>query len=174
MVFAFSLTANAQITKKNWMVGGDTYFSSNNYKSETDESSYNDFRINPNVGYFFMDKLAGGLQMNLVFTNTDPGNSDMKASSYGFAPYARYYFLETDKIINLFAEANYSFRFGKFGRGDTINWNGYGVKAGTVLFFNSSVGIEFSLNYTDTTRKSDDYKIKTLLVGLGFQIHLER
>lgn len=170
MVFAFALTANAQITKNNWMIGGDTYFSSNDYNGDTS----NEFRINPNVGYFFIDKLAGGLQMNLAFTNTDPGGRNSKASSYGFAPFARYYFLETDKIINVFTEVNYSFSFGKFGQGDTINWNGYGVKAGTVLFFNSSVGIEFSLNYTNTTRKSDDFKIKTLLVGFGLQIHLEK
>ncbi|GGK32924.1 hypothetical protein GCM10007962_29020 [Yeosuana aromativorans] len=167
-------TANAQITKGNWLVGGDANFSSVKNKSETGDEKFNDFRINPNVGYFFMDKISGGLQVNLVFTNTNPGNDSTKASSYGFAPFVRYYFLETDERINIFAEANYSYRIGKTGSSDNINWNGYGFKAGTVLFFNSSVGLEFSINYVDTTRRIDNFNINTIFVGFGFQIHLEK
>lgn len=167
IVFTTLFTVNAQITKGNWMVGGDAYFTSNDFNGDTST----DIRVNPNIGHFIVNKLAGGLQMNLIFTNTEPGHSDSRASSYGFAPYARYYFLDIDKRINVFAEADYSFKLSKI---TSFNWSGYGIKAGTVLFFNSSVGIEFSLNYTDTTRKSDNYKIKTFLVGFGFQIHLEK
>ena len=168
IVFTTVLTVNAQITKGNWMVGGDAYFASKNYDSGATKDITNEIRINPNLGYFFIDNLVGGLQTNLSFTNSDPGNNRTKNHSLGFAPFARYYFLESSKRINIFTEANYSFSFGK-----TQNWNGYGLKAGTVMFLNASVGIEFSLNYTDTSRKSDDFKIKTFLVGLGFQIHLE-
>lgn len=52
--------------------------------------------------------------MNLSFTNTDPGNNNTKDRSYGFAPFARYYFLKSNKRVNIFTEANYSFQFGKF------------------------------------------------------------
>ncbi|MFV9551654.1 outer membrane beta-barrel protein [Algibacter sp. PT7-4] len=170
IVFTTLCSVNAQITEGNWMVGGDAHFTSNNLNGDT----FTEIRINPNAGYFILDKLAGGLQLNLDFTNTTPDESNNTASFYGFAPYARYYFLNTHKRINIFTEASYSFRFGNYGRGNTINWNGYGIKAGTALFFNNSVGIEFSLNYTDTSRKADNYRVKTLIVGFGFQIHLEK
>lgn len=131
LLLAFIYTnANAQLDKGNWLGGGDANFSSTKNKSETFNEKFNDLRINPNFGYFFIDNLSGGLQINLVFTNSNPGNNGSKASSYGFSPFLRYYFLETDKRINLFGEVNYSYRTGKTGSSDNINWSGYGVKAG--------------------------------------------
>lgn len=174
IVLTATLTLNAQITKGNWMVGGDAYFASKNYDYGATKDITNEIRVNPNLGYFFIDNLVGGLQTNLSFTNSDPGNNRTKNHSLGFAPFARYYFLESSKRVNLFTEVNYSFSFGKIQSSTNVSWKGYGLKAGTVMFLNSSVGIEFSLNYTDTTRKSDDFNIKTFLVGLGFQIHLEK
>ena len=174
IVFATLLTANAQITKGNWMVGGDVYFATKKFDSGTMSNTTNEIRIDPNIGYFFIDNLVTGLQMNIAFTNTDPGNSTTKDHSYGFAPFARYYFLESKKTVNIFTEASYSFSFGKIQSTTNVNWNGYGLKAGAVMFLNSNVGVEFSLNYTDTTRKLDDFKIKSFLVGIGLQIHLEK
>ncbi len=182
MVFGMTLSANAQITKGNWMVGGDAFYSSTEYKyasnEENQESSvkFYEIRVNPNIGYFFIDKLAGGLQINLLFNENDSrGNANTTNQSYGLGPFVRYYFLDTEKQLNVFAQASYSLRFGeKFAKDNAIDWSGYGLQAGTVFFFNQSVGLELSLKYTSITQKSNDFKVNNLLVGLGFQIHLDR
>lgn len=182
IVFAITMTSNAQITKGNWLVGGDAFGSSTTYKYQANEDSeagtdrIYEIRINPNIGYFFIDKLAGGLQVNLFFNDFDASNGQgLKNHGYGLGPFVRYYFLNQEKRINVFAQANYSVRFGeKYQKDNAIDASGYGLQAGTVLFFNQSVGLELSLKYTSITIKSDDSKTNNLLVGLGFQIHLEK
>lgn len=176
------MTANAQITKGNWLVGGDAFYSSTEYKyaANEDEGSTSDkfyeIKINPNVGYFFIDKLAGGLQVNLFFNDINPGgNTDGRNHGYGLGPFMRYYFLNQEKRINVFAQVNYSLRFGeKYQKDNAIDWSGYGLQVGTVLFFNQSVGLELSLKYTSITQKSTEFQVNNFLVGLGFQIHLEK
>jgi hypothetical protein len=180
LVLTTALSLNAQITKGNWLVGGDGNYSSVKFLSEINgiktKSTANSIRLNPNLGYFISDKFAGGLQLN--FTFLEPGSST-KSTSYSFGPFIRYYFLEQSKRINLFAQANYNLGFGKNASNVETDTNGYGLKAGTVLFFNSSVGIELSLNYTNSNSKSNfnggsENTSKTFLIGLGFQIHLEK
>ena len=178
ILFAISFALNAQITKGNWMVGGDASFftdkteSNFNGNSNTNQTSY--LRLSPNIGYFFIDKLSGGVGLNFYFV--DPGK-DVNAQSYGFGPYLRYYFLDTEKPINLFSQLNYNLGFSKNGGGTKTDSNGYAFKIGTCLFFNSSVALEFSLNYSDTKNildKNQVRKSEQFLVGLGFQIHLEK
>ncbi|MGJ8591178.1 MAG: hypothetical protein ACSHXF_01445 [Aquaticitalea sp.] len=178
IVFAVTLTSYAQITKGNWLVGGDGNYSSIRYESETNgttmESDASSIRINPNLGYFFIDKFAGGMQVQLTFL--EPGSSS-SFNSYSFGPFVRYYFLNQENRINIFSQINYDFGFGKNGLDVKSNSNGYGIKAGTVLFFNRSVGIELSLNYINSTTKQDggsENASNAFLVGLGFQIHLEK
>jgi hypothetical protein len=91
IVLTHSLTLNAQITKGHWLVGGDASFLSSKTESEingnTSETSF--LIITPNIGYFFIDKLAVGL--DLQFSFVDPGKS-VNSQSYGFNPFLRYYF----------------------------------------------------------------------------------
>ena len=178
ILFAISFALNAQITKGNWMVGGDASFFSNKTESNyngninTSETSY--LRLSPNIGYFFMDKLNGGIGLNLNFV--DPGKT-LNSQGYGFNPYIRYYFLEAKNQINLFSQLGYNWGFGKNGLGIKTDTNGYNFKIGSALFFNSCVGLEFSLNYShikNVNDKIDTYVTNQFLVGLGFQIHLEK
>lgn len=178
IVFTTVLTVNAQITKGNWMVGGDANFFTNktefdsNENINTSETSY--LRFTPGIGYFFIDKLSGGISINFNFI--EPFKS-VSSQSYGFEPFFRYYFLESENQINLFSQINYHIGFGKNGLGTSTKTHGYGLKLGTSLFLNSSVGIEFSLNYNKTKNtldKTDIRNTKQFLIGLGFQIHLEK
>lgn len=173
LILAGLIVTNAQITEGNWMLGGDTYFKSSKNYNENNTINTNEFRINPNLGYFFTDNLVGGIQVNISFTNTNPGNDSTRNHFYGFAPFARYYFLDSHKIINLFTEASYQFQYAKNPSYDRLRYRAYSLKAGTVLFLNNSVGLEFSLNYTNRSSKTDDLKIKSFFIGFGFQIHLE-
>ena len=180
LILATSLSTNAQITKGNWLVGGSGSFSSiiaesKNSMGEEIETHSSGLQINPNIGYFLADKFVAGLDLGINLANSQgPDNSNW---SLGFGPFVRYYFLKPEKLINIFSEANFSYGFGLSEFNKDRNSTGYGLGAGSVLFFNSSVGLEFSVNYTDTVSRDNsdsDSNFKNFFVALGFQIHLEQ
>lgn len=173
----FTITVNSQITKGNWLVGGTGNLSSyeSKYFNNNVEVTNKGFGANlsPNVGYFFADKFAAGTTISIGYTKPKGYDSSF---SYGFGPFVRYYFLKEEKQINLFAQAKYIFGNTKTANNKSQS-NGYGFKAGSVLFFNSSVGLEVSLDYDSSTLKpngSSNSTYNNIQIGLGFQIHLEK
>ncbi|PKP14638.1 MAG: hypothetical protein CVU07_13855 [Bacteroidetes bacterium HGW-Bacteroidetes-23] len=170
-------SSSAQITKGNWMVGGTGNFSSyeSKFKSNGNEMTNKGLAINlsPNIGYFVANKFVVGTSLSIGYTK--PKESD-NSFGYGIEPFVRYYFLNEDKLINIFSEVNYI--YGETKSGDNKSQtNGYGLKAGTVIFFNSSVGLEISLDYNSSKlipNSSDSSNYNNLQLGLGFQIHLEK
>jgi hypothetical protein len=168
---------NSQITKGNWLVGGTGNFSSYENKSSNNgiENINKGFGINisPNIGYFLANRFAAGSTVNL-------GSSMPKdfenSFSYGIGPFTRYYFLEEDKRVNIFLQANYIFGASQSQSGNNKSKShGYGFKTGPAIFFNSSVALEITLEYnagklTPDGLESSSYN--NLQIGLGFQIHL--
>lgn len=159
-----AVASNAQINKGNWMMGGSGNFGSFNTTSqgETNKGTY--VNLNPNVAYFFIDNLAIGANARLNI-------SSQTSEAIGFGPYARYYFLKNDKLLNIFSELSYSI-FEGTGKGD-FKFKTLNIKAGTVYFLNSSVGIEAALNYSNE-KSNFDYHSNNIFLSFGFQIHLER
>ena len=50
----FSIAAKSQITKRNWMIGGNANFSfENNESNGTNGSKRTSINLSPNIGYFF-------------------------------------------------------------------------------------------------------------------------
>ena len=180
IVFVCSLVVNAQITKGNWLVGGSGSFSIS-YSSFKD-SSGNEIRtegtglqLRPNIGYFISDRFATGLRLNLGFSNS-PGRNNSNWGA-GLGPFVRYYFLDINNRINILSEANFSYGRGLSQINNDNSSTSFGFSSGVVLFFNSSVGLELLLNYTDSTSRRDgrnDSNSNLLFVSLGFQIHLEK
>ena len=176
-LFFISTFSFSQITKGNWMVGGTGNISSfeSKYSNNGNEITNKGIGINlsPNIGYFIADKFVIGSNISIGYTK--PKDSD-NSFGYGVGPYARYYFLKEDKLINLFSQINYIFGQTKSGNNKSDS-NGYGVKVGSVIFFNSSVGLEISLDYESSrlipnTSESSTYN--NLQIGIGFQVHLEK
>lgn len=163
----------SQITKRNWMVGGNGTFSSTKSESSSVSNTTRTYlRIEPNVGYFFIDKLAAGIKGVIDYERVKFGStSNSKQTYYSIGPFARYYFLPTDKQANVFSEADY-YR-SVLHPGDDAS-NGYSALLGTVIYFNSSVGLEFTAGYSITNYTKSDIKYKIFQLGLGFQIHLEK
>ena len=172
----FTISANSQITKGNWMVGGNASLTSVKNESE-DNSSYTilNISLSPNIGYFVFDKFSTGILFNYKF-------SESKSNGYGVSrygdlgPFARYYFLKNESRTNVFLQSSYNStlynEIGKLTRFET--------KAGTSIFLNSSVGLEVSLAYSsskynpkDNTLKTDN-KSNALEIAIGLQIHLEK
>ena len=176
------VNANCQITKGNWLVGGSGSFSSQKDKFDNGNTYTNNaMTILPNVGYFFIDKFAGGLKANITLTKfKDEFNGNTirsRQNRFGIGPFLRYYFLDTENKINLFSQASYQWLL------TTGSNNGiaipkstlyfYTFTAGPVIYFNSSVGMEVTLNYEHYQRESTQYTNK-YYIAIGFQIHLEK
>lgn len=165
-----SIASNAQITKGNWMVGGNAYFYNSSVKNSNGQEVINSSQINiqPNLGYFFFNRFASGLSANYSYGKTKGGISN---SGLGIGPYLRYYFLKTEKNINFLLEANYY--YGKdFNKTNFVT--NYGFKTGPVIYFNSSVGLELLAKYEHVFYSSDSYVTNNFQIGLGLQIHLEK
>lgn len=167
----FTITTNAQITKGNWMVGGDASYNNTKVLNNNGEiiGSGNGIRVFPNIGYFFIDKLTIGVNGNF---NYGKSNGSPSSIGYGGGPFIRYYFLNPEKRINFFADLNYNYYTSKTQGFKSTDGNSYRIKTGSVIYFNSSVGLELTLNYN--TEKFSDYISKYFIVGFGFQIHLEK
>ncbi len=178
-VFATLSTVNAQITKGNWMIGGGANF--NFDKSEvtnsngfTSSSRVTNFRITPVIGYFVNDKFALGLSPFLAFSN--PEGSNNNTSSYGAGPFVKYYFLKTENRINLFAQTSYFLAYTKNLSG-TGRSSSFEFKTGPVYYFNSSVGLELTLNYKNDNLNNNSGSEGTsnrISFNIGFQVHLEK
>ena len=166
-----SITTNAQITKGNWMVGGNAYFDNSNLKNNAgiEIQSSTQIIIQPNIGYFCYDRFASGLNTRFGYSKTK-GNS-FSSTGFGVGPFLRYYFLKPEKRVNILLETNYF--YGKdFNKAD-FNTN-YGFKTGPVVYFNSSVALELLAKYEHIFYSSDSYTSNSFQVGLGLQIHLEK
>lgn len=180
-------TANGQITQGNWLVGGTGSFlsSKNNYTSPNYSASSDriDIKVSPSVGYFIADQFASGLKVSYSKYKEQvngPGGLSANVSRFEFGPFARYYFLQADKQYNILTEASYQYGI-YYSKPTTGSINTFSASAGTVIFFNSSIGLEFLVGYYSrkevmplTTPGETIINQKGLQIGIGFQIHLEK
>ena len=164
--------ASAQLTKGNWLVGGNGYLSSQSQNLRGVNVKGSNLRLSPNVGYFIADKFAGGARINFEINKLRyPGVVD-NSTRYGIGPFLRYYLLNSEKRVNILTEGYYQYSRISSGNSYSID-NTWRISAGPVIYFNSSVGLEFTLNYEYLKRPETDTDINTFFLGIGFQIHLE-
>ena len=183
LAFIFSITANCQTDKGAWLIGGNCNFLSS--KNTTSGSTYSlasdriDIGISPNIGYFIVDKLAIGIKTSFSkYKEQGLGGGYSNINRFEFGPLVRYYFLNPEeKNYNILADINYQYGITK----DLHYFNGeintFSASVGTVIFFNTSVGLEFLLGYYQ--RKENIYNSykttqKGLQTSIGFQIHLNK
>lgn len=183
------LVANStfgQLTKGHWLVGGSGSFYS--YKNEiisnvsTTNGKYTQINISPNIGYFLADKFALGMNTTVTSIKGDDtvvgGNGSGNSSSqrYLIGLFGRYYLLDKEKQMNILVNANYQTGIIR-GQNDTKGTlKNFSIAAGPVIYFNSSVGIEFLLGYNSefekyTSQVFSEHK-NGFLFSIGLQIHL--
>lgn len=177
----FTITTNAQITKGNWMVGGNASLSNKetyNKNFSSDKGRTTEIEVSANVGYFIIDKLQGGVRLSYEHFSRkgdETGASSLNHLKYGV--YSRYYFLKADKLINFFIDGEYFLGNRIYYNGDfKDNLNGYTISAGPTIFFNSSVAMELGIHYSSTRFKGVNNNMieNNLQFSLGFQIFLEK
>ena len=170
--FLCTTTAQSQITKGNWLVGGDgtIYYSKASNKEGDKLAASSGFNVNPNIGYFFYDQFAAGLLLRSGANN--PEGENPSSLSYGVEPFVRYYLLPPEKQINVFLGGSFGYSWSKL-KGESANhFQIYNFEAGPAIFFNSSVALEITANYE--VARLPSYVSNRVYIALGFQIHLEK
>ena len=142
------------------MFGGDAILQG--FKFEDTEKFEYYAEIFPKAGYFLKDQFVVGGEIGLFFNNAGIYTS--------LVPFARYYILGNDKIINPFIEGGLGYKNFKYPNSNTPSLNEfmYQFKLGTSLFFTNSVALNFTLNYKRNSFQFD----QEISAALGFQIHL--
>lgn len=179
-----SFTGNTQLNKSTWLVGGtgSFYSTENTYSSSiaTYTSDVVRISISPSVGYLLLEKFAVGIRPSYTKTKaqvTTASGINTNENRLDIGPFTRYYFLTANKEFNILTDVSYQYGFYWFtptkGKRHTFS-----ASAGTVVFFNSSVGLELLIGYTTQTESiNDTFKTKNeqkgLQMSIGFQIHLE-
>lgn len=177
--------ANSQITKGNWMVGGNiSYSNSNNNSSAIVLNKTSVFSMTPNVGYFVANRFATGVKLSFVITKiTYPPSSGSSSSygnenqSYNIIPFVRFYFLDPMKTVNMFIEGGFQHQISKnttTSSTDNQTANGYLLNIGSAIFLNNVVGIEFTVGYSSMKFSETTGSNNKIQTGLGLQIHLEK
>ena len=160
------------IHKGSWMLGGNASFTST--KISDFDGSTTTISLSPNVGYFFVDQLAGGLRVSLESLKEEGDDAE---TMWSLSPFARYYFLTPAKKVNVFLEASYGFGGFSFG-GESVNINQFSFMAGPSIFLTPAVALEFGIGYTSIGGElydlmiSDGSRSNTFGLNIGFQVHL--
>lgn len=181
--------ANAQLNKGTWLFGGNGSLFSYN-QSYTAPPPNPDFTgkftsidLSANVGYFFADKFAGGLRPYFsTYKGETSGGAIANELKFAIGPFARYYFLNTDRQFNILTDISYQVGINKLFSGDKPQgkYNTLSIMAGTEVFFNSAVGLEVLVGYKNLVASFENspsaYKntMQGFQTSIGFLFHLEK
>ncbi len=161
--FLIVTNLKAQTTQGNWMFGGDAILQGYKHKNQDNFIYYAE--IFPKAGYFIKDQFVIGSEIG-IFVN--------KITFYSsLVPFARFYFLDNEKIINPFIEGGLGFKNISYEKGSvnpSVNEFMYQFKVGTSLFFTNSVALNLTFNYKKNSFNFDE----ELSLAFGFQIHLQK
>lgn len=179
IAFTFYNDADCQITKGNWLVGGNGSFVFSKAGSGSSDSKTINLSLAPDIGYFFMDKFAGGVRLSFNRDHIKFGSSNDFSTfkNYSIGPFVRYYLLDVDRQSNILLEGSYQFGNDKVETTNSTSNNSTNIisfSAGPVIYFNSSVGIEFLLNYSSDGSNVYNGRGDSFGVSIGLQIHLEK
>lgn len=179
----FFNTSFAQLAKRTWLIGGNGMYSTSKMKIPGGStSSHRDLTFEPNIGYFVIDRFAAGIGASGHFTNAKYPQVDgtvnyLKQTQIGMGPFARYYFLNPEKTINVFSSASALYWVNTNNNtSETGKEIYYAFGAGAEVFFNSAVGLELLLEYNkfNTLNWDDEWSTSGLQFKIGFQFHLEK
>jgi outer membrane protein len=144
-ILLFHFSSSAQTEKGTWLLGGSASY------VRTEGVGF--VSINPSVGYFLLNNLAGGAQVNFYGAKS--------GSYFSVGPFGRYYFYG-DERGRFYLTAGLNIGFGSGSKFDT----GFNLGGGYAMFLNESISINLGAQYD---KIGADKGIFTL--GAGFQIH---
>lgn len=179
LALAVLCSAYGQLDKKTWLVSGHGKFRV--YRNEYSRPGSNiserttEISISPSVGYFIANKLATGLRTTITSSQSrsSSGSSGSTGKRYIIGPFARYYFLQGKRPVNITADLSYQYGIISWYLQKNGNTAAFSALTGPVFFFSSSASMELLVGYRyekeDTWYKFDRSGIH---VTMGFQLYL--
>ncbi|NML57400.1 OmpW family outer membrane protein [Chryseobacterium cheonjiense] len=188
--------SNAQMTKGDWVVSGNTGFGFNNVtttvkvgEESADGPKVSTFSITPSVGYFVIDKLAVGIDLGLTSATTKYEGTKATTTSFSVMPTATYYFANDSKFVPFlgagigYASVKNKGEMNVLGVSasdetttDGLAWK---VKGGVTYMATQSLGINLGVSYDQFSNKqtimNTDVKtnVKTFGVNVGFSYFIK-
>lgn len=175
IIAAIFLSAKSfgQITKNTWLLSGNASFlSQKNSSAASLQYKQTDFQISPTIGYFIIDKFAVGLKPSFTYGKNNLIAGGDAQTIFLIGPFARYYLLQTDRPFNLLFEGSYSYT--SLNQASESKQHTFFIGTGPVLYFNTTVGLEFILGYSTTKVVDFTGTNNGIRFGIGLQIHLEK
>ena len=159
---AIFYAVDAQTDKGDWIVGGRVDLN-------TGENS-TQIRFNPGAGVFVINNLAIGGNFGIDYVKS----GDLKTTTFGVGPFARYYFTKSNAKPLVHTAFNYISSKAK-GPSTSITNNGINFLAagGVALFINPNVAVEILAGYSHTKYKDFDGS-GGFNLGIGFQVYLSK
>ena len=188
MVLLFSSVAFSQINKRQWLIGGSgSLFTTKltNSGQSTYTAKGSGIILSPNVGYFPVNNLIGGLRTYFGYSHNKGGYNNGYAAytqtswQTQVGPFVRYYFLPAQHKMNLLADASYfvgwthtkenSYNSAYQKHKDRLH--GYSFSAGPVWFLNPATALELTLDYSNNYLPSRNTGV---YLNVGLQVHLRK
>jgi Outer membrane protein beta-barrel domain len=172
-----AISSFSQTGKGNWLVGGIMSFnSSNEHDNISTAPDYKSsvFQIAPDFGYFFINNLAGGLDIQYSSIHSSESVNSSTSSSFSAGPFARYYF-NLSNTAKIFVHGNIAWGSQKYSAdAPASSVMSYGFKAGPAFFLSPHVALEIAAGY-QSMKTTDTYIGNTttgFTINAGFQVHL--
>lgn len=167
--------AGAQLTKGSFSLGSNLSFDASNITEKNKNGNKNvlpttfNLAVNPKLGYFVMENLALGVDINFIYTRDTISTSSETTSRTHFlmGPFGRYYFLLNDNLY-LFFEASVG-----LGIRSTPELSktllGAGAGPGLSFFLTDNVALETmaKYNYYQTSGTDQTETVNNLNMSIG-------
>ena len=193
---AFFGLSNAQMTKGDWVISGNTGLGFNSVDStikangeSVDGPKVSTFSVTPSVGYFVINKLAVGIDLGFTSATTKYEGAKSTITSFSVMPTATYYFTNDSKFVPfLGAGVGYASNKSKgeaefmgITNSDEITTDGlaWKVKGGVTYMATQSLGINLGVSYDQFSNKETynnvDVKthVNTFGVNVGFSYFIK-
>jgi hypothetical protein len=164
------------------MVGGNAGLNTSTYHpNQIAETKITDFQFSATAGLFVLHNFPVGLRstwqsQSQKYRDATGTTGEASSKYFSLGPFARYYLLKKrEQLANILVEANYAFGSARPDiSANTFHFSRYAILAGPVIFFNSSVGLEFTFGYFNEKPSDGRNATSGFQTNLGFQIHLEK
>ncbi len=173
---AIAVTANAQLQKGYYLIGGDLGGFNIGF---SDGTPFN-LSITPKVAWFRSNNFAVGGFVDIGISTAKGAGTTF---NYGIGPLARYYFGATEvstattstrRSSRWFVEGTLGIQGVNTPGGSKTNGLGLGIGPGVAYFINQNIALEGLLKYNKTFGFGNDAAASILGFNLGFQIYLPR
>jgi len=181
LLVVITTVLHAQTIKGTKVVGGGLQLQIEKAQDyENSETKTTDFSFIPSVGYFVIDNLAVGININYSTSKTENtflnNTNTTKSSSFAIGPFARYYMHTSNEDFVFYGQVT-----ALFGSGKETDTNDNKTKTssfdmalspGLAYFFNEHWSVELGFrgigyNKQDPDKDTEDDEYSTFQIGLN-------